>query len=277
MDKNLQRIQRLRLIDDDFMRVIFANWECTEFLLRTVMEIPSLKVKSLETQMDLKNLQGRSLRLDITATDQDGKLYNVEVQRNEKGAVPKRARYHNSLLDAHSLKEGQDFEALPELYIIFIMEKDPLGAGYPLYHVDRCYRELPMPFQDEAHIIYVNTDVPTDGALGDLAHDFLCENVDEMRCEVLAQQVRYYKKDAKGVSNVSAIFEEVRQEGRQEGLQEGRQEGRQEGLDAGNIRSLVELIKATGWELSHAMDVLRVPEDKRAYYEIEVMHQLKLA
>lgn len=233
------------------------------------MEIPALEVKSLETQMDLKNLQGRSLRLDITATDQIGKLYNVEVQRNERGGSPRRARYHNSLLDAHSLKEGEDFDNLPELYIIFIMEKDPFDAGYPLYHVDRYTRELQKTFEDEAHIIYVNTQKHGEGTLEDLAHDFLCANVDEMRCEVLARRVRYYKKDAEGVSEMCAIFEEIRQE--------GLQKGRMEGLDAGNIRSLVELIKATGWELSHAMDVLQIPADKREHYGNEVKRQLKLA
>lgn len=56
----------------------------------------------------------------------------------------------------------------------------------------------------------------------------------------------------------------------------GLQKGLQRGLDAGNIRSLVELIKATGWELSRAMDVLQIPTDKREHYGNAVKRQLKL-
>lgn len=68
----LQRIKGFRLLDDDFMTKCFENnIECTELLLHIVMDKPDLIVKKAQTQYNLKNLQGRSVRLDVYAEDSE--------------------------------------------------------------------------------------------------------------------------------------------------------------------------------------------------------------
>ena len=62
-----------------------------------------LTVVRVVSQFELKNLQGRSARLDIYAVDNKGKQYDIEVQRSDEGGNPKRARYNSSLLDTNSL------------------------------------------------------------------------------------------------------------------------------------------------------------------------------
>ncbi|MGN0993680.1 MAG: hypothetical protein ACI4PD_01055, partial [Butyricicoccus sp.] len=61
------QIQRFRLIDDTFMSVVFQDIDCTQFLIRTLLQDDGLSVTEVETQNSLKNLRGRSVRLDITA------------------------------------------------------------------------------------------------------------------------------------------------------------------------------------------------------------------
>lgn len=52
------------------MNKVFENdMECTEFLLHIIMDKPDLKVQQVRTQYAIKNLLGRSVRLDIYATD----------------------------------------------------------------------------------------------------------------------------------------------------------------------------------------------------------------
>ena len=51
---------------------------------------------------------------------------------------------------------GDRYEQLPETYVIFITENDYFHSGCPLYHVERMIRELARPFEDRAHILYVN-------------------------------------------------------------------------------------------------------------------------
>ena len=112
-----------------------------------------LSVQKVHAQHDVKNLQGRSIRLDIVATDENGRVYNIEIQRSDKGACIKRARYNSSLLDANVTEPGDDYENLIETYIIFITENDVLKAGLPIYHIDRTIKETGVMFGDEARII----------------------------------------------------------------------------------------------------------------------------
>ena len=46
--------------------------------------------------------------------------------------------------------------------------------------------------------------------------DFTCTNPDDMNYPVLAQRVRYFKEDTKGVATMCRAFEEVREEGKRE-------------------------------------------------------------
>ncbi len=53
----LQRIKGLRLMDDEFMTKCFEdNVECTELVLRIIMDKDNLIVKSARTPYKLKNL-----------------------------------------------------------------------------------------------------------------------------------------------------------------------------------------------------------------------------
>ena len=66
--KILERIQAFRLMDDDFMSVVFdGDNEATEFLLRILLDRNDLRVKSVMTQKEKRNLFGRSVKLDILA------------------------------------------------------------------------------------------------------------------------------------------------------------------------------------------------------------------
>lgn len=206
----LNKIKEFRLLDDDFMSKVFEdNYECIELLLHIIMEKPDLKVKEARTQYSIKNLVGRSVRLDIYAVDNSGKKYNIEVQRVDKGAGAKRARYNSSVLDVNSLLPGLDFDDLPETYVIFITENDVMGGGVPVYHVDRVVKETGKSFGDEAHIIYVNGAYRDESPIGQLMHDFSCKNPADMHYKILADKTRYFKEDEKGVAAMCKIMEDL--------------------------------------------------------------------
>lgn len=78
----LQRISGFRLLDDDFMTKCFEeNIEVTELVLRIVLNKPDIKVVKIQTQYSMKNIKGRSLRLDIYATDSEDK--NIILKSRE--------------------------------------------------------------------------------------------------------------------------------------------------------------------------------------------------
>lgn len=210
--EDLERIRNFRLMDDDFMSKVFEDKDCAEFLLKIILERDDLTVQEVHGQHDLKNLQGRSVRLDILAVDHANRTYNVEVQRSDHGAGAKRARYNSSLLDANLTEKGDKYDTLNETYVVFITENDVLQGGLPIYHINRMIEEMAKPFGDEAHIIYVNAQIKDETALGKLMHDFSCTDPNQMNYSVLAQRVRYFKEDTKGVTNMCRAIEEMREE-----------------------------------------------------------------
>ncbi len=220
-----KKIEAFRLFDDTFMSKVFdGRKEETALLLQIILNDPGIKVVSVHAQVEIKNLQGRSIRLDIKAKNSKGELFAVEVQRQDAGAKPKRARYISALMDGNTLKTGKDFEKLTEMYVIFITEHDVLGGGKPIYHIDRMIKETGKPFNDMAHIIYVNGENRSKTKLGKLMQDFHCTEAKDMYYKLIADRVRYFKETQKGRNEMCAIVEEYAAEkAREEVLQASRQ------------------------------------------------------
>lgn len=221
-------IKNFTLMSDIFMRNVFKKRECLEYVLQVIMEKQDLHVIDQIIQKDYKNLQGRSAVMDCVARDSTGKQFDVEIQQDNEGASPKRARYHSGLMDMNTLNPGQDFEELPESYVIFITRDDILGYGLPIYHIDRQIKELNEAFQDEAHIIYVNSRKQDDTELGRLMHDLHCKKADEMHSPILAKRMYELKETQKGVELMCHEMEKIYSEGMESGEKRGELKAKKE-------------------------------------------------
>ena len=180
----------------------------------------------------------------------------MEIQRSDKGAVSKRARYHSSMLDYNLLDKGIDYMHLPETFVIFITEHDYFKAGHPVYHVDRWISETEELFGDEEHIIYVNGAFRGETAIGRLMHDFSCTSADEMYYPLLADRVRYYKETEEGREIMCKIMEDM--------------------VTAANLKLTLEYVKkmmnSFGISLEQAMNALDLSQEERNYI-IQKMEQ----
>ena len=212
--QDLERLRRLRPIDDDFMRCLFKdNRPLAELVLRIITGKPDLVITDCETQKDMKRLAGaRSICLDAYGTDSAGKKYNLEIQRQDKGADPHRARYHSSVLDIENLHSGQEYKELPDTYTIFIIEKDFYDKGEPVYPIERINLVTGKVFEDGEHILYVNGEYRGETNLGKLMHDFNCNKADDMNFKLMADRTRYLKEDPKGVQEMCKVMEDMRNE-----------------------------------------------------------------
>ena len=171
MDKNyiLEAIKKFRLIDDPLFNVVMSNsLECVELLLQIILNEETLKVEKVHTQYTVPNVISHGVRFDVLAAS-NGKIYDIEVQRDDSGAIPRRARYNSSMLDVNSLHSGKKYSELPESYVIFITEHDVLHRQKPIYHINRKIEETGENFHDGSHIIYVNAENRDDTALGRLS------------------------------------------------------------------------------------------------------------
>lgn len=219
--EDLQRLRGFRLLDDDFMTKVFEDISCAELLLRIILNDEGIRVLEAHSQRGIKNLQGRSVKLDILAVDSHNRVFNVEVQRSDRGAGAKRARYNSALIDANVTEPGDQYEDLNETFVIFITENDVMKAGLPIYHIDRVVRETGKLFEDEEHIIYVNSQIKDETKLGRLMHDFSCTDAKDMYNKVLADRVRYFKEDERGVEIMCREMEIMRNQAHEEGIEKG--------------------------------------------------------
>ena len=208
-----EKIKNYTIMDDIFMRNVFKKKKCVEYILQVVMSKKELQVVDHVLQKDYKNLQGRSAILDCVAKDETNSQFNIEIQGENEGASPKRARYHSGLLDMNTLNPGEPFEKLPETYVIFITRNDILGYNRPICHINRKVEEENEPFEDREHIIYVNSKKQEDTELGRLMHDLHCKDVKDMYSDILSARVYELKETEEGVKEMCKDMEEIYSEG----------------------------------------------------------------
>ena len=219
--EDLQRIRGFRLLDDDFLTKCFeGDPKYIQLVLRIVLEMPDLVVVDVRTQVFVENLLNRSVRLDVLATDSTGRKINVEIQRSDKGAGRKRARYNSSMMDANLLRKGEKFDELPETYVVFITEHDVFGKGRPLYHIGRYIFDTNESFDDGSHILYVNGAYRDETPIGKLMHDFSCTAPNDMYYDELAERVRFFKESKEGIAIMCKVMEDMRNESLKEGMRE---------------------------------------------------------
>ena len=224
-----EKIKHFTIMNDIFMRNVLKETACTEYILQVIMNRTDLKVIDQTLQKDYKNLQGRSAILDCVAKDAENNFFNVEIQGENDGASPKRARYHCGLLDMNLLNPVDPFDRLPETYVIFITKNDVLGYNQPISHIQRRIKETEDIFQDGQHILYVNSKKQDDTELGRLMHDLHCKEADEMYSNILATRVHQLKETEEGVNQMCQELEEIYNEGKQFGFLRGEQSGVQKG------------------------------------------------
>ena len=256
--EDLQRLRGFRLLDDDFLTKCFeGNPKYIQLVLRIVLEMSDLEVVDVRTQVFVENLLDRSVRLDVLATDSTDRKINVEIQRSDKGAGRKRARYNSSMMDANLLRKGEDFDKLPETYVVFITEHDVIGDGQPVYKIERYISGSGKRFEDGSHILYVNGEYRDETPIGKLMHDFSCTDPADMYYDVLAERVRFFKESKEGISIMCKVMEDMRNESLQEGIKQGREQGREQ-----TVKSMVLRMLETGkYALEDIAEISGLPLD----------------
>ena len=143
--------------------------------------------------------------------------------------------------------------------MIFITRDNILGYGLPIYHIDRQIKEINKAFQDEAHIIYVNSRKQNDTELGKLMHDLHCKKADEMHSPILAKRVYELKETQKGVELMCHEMEKIYSAGMESGEKRGELKTQketvlfmaEEGMD---VKQIVRLVKVTEKEVQKWID-----------------------
>lgn len=134
-----KKFQDLNLADAFLFAAAMSEPEVCRVVLEILLgrKIESVTVNTEHSLMFSSDC--RSIRLDVYSEDGEGNHYNVEMQRANKGDLPKRSRFHQAEMDVLSLKVGEDYKILEPNYVIFICCFDPFGKGlYRYTFSNRC-------------------------------------------------------------------------------------------------------------------------------------------
>lgn len=191
--KTIETVKSYTYMTDRFMTMAFDK-PVAQHILSVIMG-KNLIVKSIKSQPVEDDFFSRSCRFDVLAEDSNGKIYNIEVQNSNEGAVPRRARYNCEKLDELVIRKGMAYNDYPETYVIFITQNDVLGDGLPIYHIRRHIEENGKLFDDGQQIIYVNGEnTDTSTALGQLMADMQQKDAAKISNKILADKMNILKK-----------------------------------------------------------------------------------
>ena len=113
------------------------------------------------------NPGNKSIRLDVYFEDGDT-VYDIEIQKADKGNLPRRTRMYSSMMDANMLDKGLEYEELKDSYVIFICMFDPFEKGLARYTFRSiCEEAEGLPLGDGRCIMFLNTK----GSIGELGAD----------------------------------------------------------------------------------------------------------
>lgn len=145
-------------LNNAFLFAALANDpEACQLLLELIFgkAIPKVNVKT--EQNILLSSDSKCVRLDVNARSEYDVNYNVEAQNSDEHNIVKRSRFYQAQLDVAELKPGDDYNKLPDSYVIFICTFDPFGRGlYRYTYTERC-EEDGEPLGDGTYKIFLNT------------------------------------------------------------------------------------------------------------------------
>ena len=164
-DYYLQQINKLRLFDDDFMKIVFKDdRQCVKEVIDIICQSDN-DIQKVFVEDYLKNIVGKDFIFDIVAITPETSI-NLEIQRDKYRARPIRVKNHEALLISYNTKPQQNDEEQVRTMVIFLIEEDYYGLGEPIYHIERIVKETGESFADGSMILYVNVEYEGQNALG---------------------------------------------------------------------------------------------------------------
>ena len=168
-----KKLEELNLMDDFLFHAMMSYPEIGEAFTQKILEVIfQKKFKNLKIVAQKvyggKDTDLRGARLDVYV-EGDGveidasevsSVYDLEPDQNNKSimAFPKRVRFYHAIIDSRSLKAGEDFGKMKNVYVIFICNYDPFGYDRIKYTIrNMCEEDPEMPYEDGARTIVLYT------------------------------------------------------------------------------------------------------------------------
>ncbi len=124
-EEKRKKVEQCCLMSDAIMTVAFnGNNKLAEHVLQILLERDDIHVVSVRTQEWLSTMTADShaAKLDIHAVDTNGVHYDIEMQKADEKDLINRGVYYSEYLQVVNHKSGDDYEVLPKVMTLFLVE-----------------------------------------------------------------------------------------------------------------------------------------------------------
>lgn len=245
IEELIKQIQTMNLFNDIFTSVVFKDEGACLHLVRELMQKPDLNIIAFRTQDNIPMLISKSPRLDITAEDDKGTLYEIEIQRLEELTPARRTRYYASVMDSEFLRKGGTYDKLPEVYLFYISEEDIWRGGQTVYEVEQLLKfgNETAPYDNGMHTIYVNAEIDDGSNIAKLMQYLKTAKAGDTSQGALSEHVNYLKSP-EGGREAMGEFEKICRT--------------KEKIE--NIKAIMKNVKVSAQE---AMRILEIPPEEQ--------------
>ena len=238
MERRNRTLQELTIKDNFMFAAVMLDPENARLVLERILQMEIRKVEVLAEKSIVYNPEYKGVRLDVYAKDENNTHFNVEMQAASR-PVLRRARYYHDQIDMELLATGLDYEELPDTYVIFICDYDPIGLGKYKYTRKTVLEEDGnFRFEDGTHTVFLNTkgnnheEVPKEliTFLNYVSADLSAsqKEYDDELVTRLQNSVKKIKLDRE-MGRCYMLLEEIKKEEYRAGKAEGRLEGELKG------------------------------------------------
>ena len=251
MEQKQKTLKDLNLLD----RFLFSQAADDPDTMRDMLEIilgreVVLKLLPQTEKEQRTHPLNRYVRLDVWAMDEEERIYNTEVQREDTGNLPKRSRFYQALIDSNLLKPGEvGFQRLNPVYIILICPFDLFGYGLYRYTFQMQCKEVPgLSLQDGAVRIFLNTrGQHTEGVSQELIEllRYMEHTTEEVSASCTSERIHNIQKRIHAIKSSEKIGVKYMQAWEEKILEQekAREEGHASGLREGLIQKLKEQVE----------------------------------
>ena len=157
MGKRRKTLQELTFKDNFMFAAVMLDEENAKGVVERALGIQIDHVEISYEKSIVYNPEYKGIRLDVYLKDDKNRHFNVEMQVANT-EIFKRSRYYHSQIDMELLSTGIDYEQLPESYVIFICDFDPIGLGKYKYTRRQIIEEdLGYNYDDGSHTVFLST------------------------------------------------------------------------------------------------------------------------
>ena len=162
--KKRKTLQDLTIKDNFLFGAVMQVEENCRGFLEMVLGFPIAHVVVSKEKSMVYHPEYKGVRLDIYAEDENHTHYNVEMQMRKKRALGKRSRYYHSQMVMEALKSGEDYETIPDSFVIFVCDFDPFDKELYCYTFgSECEEDKEVELDDGCHTIFLSTRGNNDG------------------------------------------------------------------------------------------------------------------